>query len=99
MDAVLPAILHEIHRFVGSLNELLCRRGNIRQRGDADRHRQRDVESIAAQEGPCGNLFADALSDELFPVRDTAIVAVKHWIGQAPERDLKFYQMLIDRKG
>jgi hypothetical protein len=41
---------------------------------------------------------ADALSDDQYPIRYAATVALRHWTAQAPERDLQLYQLLVDKK-
>ena len=42
--------------------------------------------------------LADALVDDVRPVRQSAIRGIQHWTGLAPERDLQLYRMLIDEK-
>jgi hypothetical protein len=42
--------------------------------------------------------LADAINDEFPVVRNIGIRAMEHWCGQAGDRDLKFYKVLVDKK-
>jgi hypothetical protein len=42
--------------------------------------------------------LADSINDDSFIVRSVGIREVQHWTGLAPERDLQFYKILIDRE-
>jgi len=43
--------------------------------------------------------LADSLGEDFAGVRIVGIRAVQHWTGLAPDRDLKFHQVLIGKKG
>ena len=59
----LPGNLDLVHRPIGGLHELVRRRRDIGQRGDADRRGQAHVELVGGQEAVRRNPVADALGD------------------------------------
>jgi hypothetical protein len=78
-----------------ALGDLLGQADREADKNKAALQREFAIQSLAAlDELP---RVAEALADKNAAVRETATVALRHWIGEAPGRDLALYQLLIER--
>jgi hypothetical protein len=76
----------------------------LEQLGQADREADKTRPGIMREFAILGlaalddlSRVAEALADKQATVRETATVALRHWIGEAAGRDLALYQLLIER--
>jgi hypothetical protein len=108
---VAPAAVQEVEAAVGRLTLLARDRAPLPAllalRDEADRQRDADKAARLRALSLFGLTALDdlprvveALSDAAFaPLRETAVLALRHWIGEGAGRDLILYRLLTDQAG